>query len=262
MPVLLFQKALVRSITFSERSGSLSPGPSSSPSGEDAAMLWVTPCAPSRGTGPGLQRTSSEMGNFWIRSPKSEWNRPWVLICQCFCVLFYEKVIYDEGRWGRGLQSRETRWFWNVLGARRGGESLQTWGEGGCRPPHGQEAPLGTEGLFQRGLEERPWSSVPHSSGLPTSGSSRWVRSPSYLLSGLQANPNLWFGWLALSSNGFVSPGWICLYELSGIAELFKRILFSSIMSCSGHIFQGPKGELYTSGEPRLRNMQKMLTAS
>lgn len=31
---------------------------------------------------------------------------------------------------------------------------------------------------------------------------------------------NLWFGWLALSLNGLVSPGLICSYKPSGIVEL------------------------------------------
>lgn len=62
----------------------------------------------------------------------------------------------------------------------------------------------------------------------------------------LQVNPasNLWSGWLALSPDGLGPPGLTCLYEPLGIAELFKGLLFPSIMSCSGHIFLEARGSI------------------
>lgn len=72
---------------------------------------------------------------------------------------------------------------------------------------------------------------------------------------------HLWFGWSALSQDGLVLPGFICLYELSGVTELFKGRPFPSLTSCNGHIFQEPKGEFFPSGVLRLRHMLKMLTA-
>lgn len=80
--------------------------PSPHTSGEDTAKLWVSPCVLCRAVGALAAAHWLRNGGFLnVRDPKSQW-KPLGLIPECFCVLFYLKVIYDEGRQGRGLPCR------------------------------------------------------------------------------------------------------------------------------------------------------------